>query len=83
MSDLINGLDGPRIAQQELFCGLEDAAAIINWSVIQLTDVARRLGDGQSASLIKICKMLKTEQGKLRAYAAEVKTGTIVRAKPV
>jgi hypothetical protein len=31
---------------------------------------------------MKICKMLKAEQEKLRGYAAEVKTGTIVRAKP-
>ncbi|WP_415756373.1 hypothetical protein [Pseudomonas sp. LT1P18] len=82
MSDLINGLDGPRSAQQELFYGLEDAAAIISWSVIELTDMASRPKDGQSAFLLKICKMLKAEQDKLRGYATEVKTGTIVRATP-
>lgn len=81
MSDLING-DRLRTAQQELFYGLEDAAAIISWSVIELTDMASRPSDGQSAFLMKICKMLKAEQEKLRGYAAEVKTGTIVRAKP-
>lgn len=79
MSDLITGLDGPRTAQQELFYGLEDAAAIISWSVIELTDMASRPSDCQRAFLIKICKMLEAEQDKLRSYAAGVKTGTIVR----
>lgn len=37
MDDLIQGLDGPRTAQQELFYDLEDAAAVIGWSVVELT----------------------------------------------
>jgi hypothetical protein len=34
MAELINDLDGPRTAQQELFYDLEDAAAVIGqwWS---------------------------------------------------
>ncbi|SDO15088.1 hypothetical protein SAMN04489798_2166 [Pseudomonas arsenicoxydans] len=82
MADLIKGFDGPRTAQQELFYDLEDSAAIIGWSAIELTDMASKSNEGQSALLMKICKMLKAEQDKLRSYAAEVKTGTIVRAKP-
>ncbi|SDO60921.1 hypothetical protein SAMN04489798_3397 [Pseudomonas arsenicoxydans] len=82
MADLIKGLDGPRTAQQELFYGLEDSAAILGWSVIELTDTASKSNESQSAFFMKICKMLKAEQDKLRGYAAEVKAGTIVRAKP-
>lgn len=81
MADLIKGLDGPRTAQQELFYGLENSAAIIGWSANELTDMASKPNEGQSALLMKICKTLKSEQEKLRGYAAEVKTGTIVRAK--
>ncbi len=47
MADLIKGLDGPRTAQQELFYGLEDSAAIISWSVIELTDMASKSNEGK------------------------------------
>lgn len=40
MADLMNKLDGPRTAQQELFYDLEDAAAMIAWSVNELTAIA-------------------------------------------
>jgi hypothetical protein len=82
MADLIQGLDGPRTAQQELFYDLEDATAIINWSVIELTDLASQATDaGQSAFLRKMCMILSAEQEKLRRYAEEAKAGRIVRAK--
>ncbi|KAA0995477.1 hypothetical protein FQ192_10585 [Pseudomonas sp. ANT_J12] len=82
MADLITGLDGPRTAQQELFYDLEDAAAIINWSVIELSDMASRATDaGQAAFLKKMCLMLAAEQEKLRSYAEEAKAGRIVRGE--
>lgn len=40
MADLMEDLDGPRTAQQELFYDLEDAASVIAWSVAELTAMA-------------------------------------------
>jgi hypothetical protein len=40
MKALIQGLDGRRTAQQALFYDLEDAAAVIGWSVVELTALA-------------------------------------------
>ena len=40
MADLMEKLDGPRTAQQELFYDLEDATAVLAWSVAELTTVA-------------------------------------------
>lgn len=82
MADLIQGLDGPRTAQQELFYDLEDASAVILWSVSELTRMA---GSGkspdESIALMKISALLKTQQEKLRRHADEVKAGRILRGK--
>jgi len=40
MADLMEKLDGPRTAQQELFYDLEDATTVIAWSVAELTNIA-------------------------------------------
>ena len=40
MATLIEKLDGPRTAQQELFYDLEDATAVIAWSVNELATLA-------------------------------------------
>ncbi|WP_456021518.1 hypothetical protein [Pseudomonas protegens] len=82
MVDLMQQLDGPRTAQQELFYDLEDATAIIGWSVTELSSFARRARSPDEAiSLMKICSLLTVQQEKLRTYANEVKVGTIVRAE--
>ena len=39
MADLMQGLDGTRTAQQELFYDLEDASAV-GWSVAELNKMA-------------------------------------------
>ncbi|BDB19659.1 hypothetical protein cym2001_30240 [Pseudomonas sp. CYM-20-01] len=81
MEELIQGLDGPRTAQQELFYDLEDAAAVIGWSVVELTALAAsgRTPD-DAVALMKICALLAAQQEKIRAYAGEVKDQRIVRA---
>lgn len=73
-------LDGPRTAQQELFFDLEDAAAILGWSVSELTASAERSTAPQEAILLmKMCSLLSAQQAKLRSYADEVKSRRIVR----
>ena len=82
MADMMQQLDGPRTAQQELFYDLEDATAIIGWSVTELTAIAERERSPEAAiSLMKICSMLTVQQEKLRTYANEVKAGAIARAE--
>ncbi|AKS09909.1 hypothetical protein [Pseudomonas trivialis] len=80
MDDLIQGLDGPRTAQQELFYDLEDAAAVIGWSVVELTAMAAsgRTPD-EAVTLMKICALLAAQQEKIGAYANEAKDKRIVR----
>ena len=82
MPDLIEGLDGPRTAQQELFYDLEDAAAVIGWSMIELTRMASvgKTPD-EAIALIKICALLKEKQEKIGFYAGEVKAGAILRSE--
>jgi len=81
MDDLIQGLDGPRTAQQELFYDLEDAAAVIGWSVVELTAMAGsdRTPD-EAVALMKICALLSAQQKKIGVYASEVKDQRILRA---
>ncbi|MHC8326151.1 hypothetical protein [Pseudomonas sp. LB1P83] len=82
MADLIQGLDGPRTAQHELFYELEDATAVIGWSVAELTSMAgRSKSPDEAVALMKISALLKAEQEKICRHADEVKTGRIVRAK--
>ena len=82
MDDLIQGLDGPRTAQQELFYDLEDAAAVIGWSVVELTTLAASgKTPDEAAALMKVCALLAAQQEKIGAYAAEVKDQRIVRAE--
>lgn len=84
MADLIQGLDGPRTAQQELFYDLEDASAVLGWTMAELTSMA---GSGKSPdeaiALMKMCVLLEAQQQKLRGYADEVKDQRITRAKPI
>lgn len=82
MADLMEKLDGPRTAQQELFYDLEDAAAVIAWSVSELTAIAGidRSPD-EAIALMKMCTLLATQQAKLAGYADEVKAGRITRSK--
>ncbi|WP_426113516.1 hypothetical protein [Pseudomonas sp. DSP3-2-2] len=83
MGDDIQGLDGARTAQQELFFDLEDSAAILGWSALELDSIAMRIdagGDAEdAAALLSIYKLLKSEQGRISAYADEAKGGRIVR----
>ncbi|WP_416739058.1 hypothetical protein ACM1ZW_19510 [Pseudomonas sp. NFX71] len=82
MTDLIQGLDGPRTAQQELFYDLEDLASVIRWSIIELSDLASRTkAPLDSLNLSKLCALLTAEQEKVRRHADEVKAGRIVRGK--
>jgi hypothetical protein len=82
MTDLIQQLDGPRTAQQELFYDLEDATAIIGWSVTELTAFAGRARyPDEAIFLMKMVSMLTEQQLKLHGYADEVKAGAIVRAE--
>lgn len=80
MDTLIRDLDGPRTAQQALFYDLEDAAAVIGWSVMELTAMAAtgRTPD-EAAKLMKVCALLAGQQEKLAAYAGEVKEQRINR----
>ena len=74
MDELIKGLDGPRTAQQELFYDLEDAAAVIGWSVVELTTLAASgKTPDEAAALMRMCELLANQQAKLAAYADEVK----------
>lgn len=82
MDELIKGLEGPRTAQQELFYDLEDAAAVMGWSVVELTALAAsgRTPD-EAVALMKICALLAAQQEKMGAYAGEVKDQRIVRSE--
>jgi hypothetical protein len=78
---LIHHLDGPRTAQQELFYDLEDAAAMIGWSVVELTAMAARgKTPDEVAMLMKVCALLVSQQEKLSLYANEVKVLRISRS---
>jgi hypothetical protein len=80
MTDLMKGLDGVRTPQQELFYDLEDLAAVIRWSIVELTDVASRAKTTRDAfELRRVCQILTTEQRKIGRHADEVKAGRIVR----
>ncbi|WP_460163645.1 hypothetical protein [Pseudomonas sp. S2_F03] len=82
MADLIQGLDGPRTAQQELFYDLEDAGAIISWTVGELASMAGcNKTPNESVALMKMCALLEAQQQKLAVYADEVKVGRIMRKK--
>lgn len=82
MADLIERLDGPRTAQQELFYDLEDAAAIIAWSVSELTAIAGiDRSPGEAIALMRVYALLAAQQAKLAGYADEVKAGRIARGK--
>jgi hypothetical protein len=84
MSHRIDGLDGERTARQALFFDLEDSGAILGWSALELTHIAKRIGDAgntnDAAALLSIGKLLKAEQQKLSAYADEVKRDRIARS---
>ncbi|PFG24144.1 hypothetical protein ATH90_2934 [Pseudomonas lurida] len=82
MDELMQGLDGPRTAQQELFFDLEDAAAIIGWSVVELTAMAASgRTPNESVTLMKICALLAAQQEKINGYANEVKDQRIARSE--
>lgn len=82
MDELMQGLDGPRTAQQELFFDLEDAAAIIGWSVVELTAMAASgRTPNESVTLMKICALLAAQQEKIHGYANEVKDQRIARSE--
>ena len=82
MDELIQGLDGPRTAQQELFYDLEDAAAVIGWAVVQLTALA---GSGrtpdEALAMMKIGTLLAAQQERMRVYAEEVREQRITRSE--
>lgn len=65
MEALIHGLDGPRTAQQELFYDLEDATAVIGWSLVELTAMAQsgRTPD-EAVALMKVCALLIAQIGR-------------------
>ena len=80
MATLIEKLDGPRTAQQELFYDLEDAMAVIAWSVNELATIAGVAHSPDDAiALMKMGALLAAQQEKLSDYADEVKAGKIVR----
>lgn len=82
MDELMQGLDGPRTAQQELFFDLEEAAAIIGWSVVELTAMAASgRTPNESVTLMKICALLAAQQEKINGYADEVKDQRIARSE--
>lgn len=84
MADLIQGLDGPRTAQQELFYDLEDATAVIGWSAAELSAMAGRgKSPDEAIALMKISALLKAQQEKIRRHADEVKAGRIVHSTQV
>ncbi|MFK9003933.1 hypothetical protein [Pseudomonas pergaminensis] len=82
MDELIQGLDGPRTAQQELFYDLEDAAAVIGWAVVQLKALA---GSGrtpdEAVAMMKIGTLLAAQQERMRVYAEEVREQRITRSE--
>lgn len=82
MDELIQGLDGPRTAQQEMFYDLEDAAAVIGWAVVQLTALA---GSGrtpdEAVAMMKIGTLLAAQQERMRVYAEEVREQRITRSE--
>lgn len=82
MADLMQGLDGPRTAQQELFYDLEDARAVIGWAVVELTNMASdNKSRDESKALMRICALLEAQKEKIRLHADEVKAGRTVRAE--
>ncbi|WP_413817627.1 hypothetical protein [Pseudomonas sp. MUP55] len=69
---MIDNLDGPRTAQQELFYDLEDAGAVIGWSVVELTAMAAGLNaHDQAAQLLKVCALLGVQQKHAKSRNSE------------
>lgn len=82
MDELIQGLDGPRTAQQALFYDLEDAAAVIGWSVVELTAFAANgRMPSEASALMKISALLAAQQEKILLYSNEVKNQRIIRSE--
>ncbi|AMS22191.1 hypothetical protein AYK59_19425 [Pseudomonas synxantha] len=81
MNALIEDLDGPRTAQQELFYDLDDASAVIGWSVVELTALAAGGHSNDAVALRKVCALLTAQQQRLEAYANEVKAQRISRSE--
>ncbi|AZF11078.1 hypothetical protein C4J93_2881 [Pseudomonas sp. R2-37-08W] len=81
MDTVIENLDGPRTAQQELFYDLEDASAVIGWSVVELTALAAAGNACDQAPMLKVCALLAVQQQRIEAYAQEVKAQRISRAE--
>ncbi|MGB3126663.1 MAG: hypothetical protein WBB95_22870 [Pseudomonas sp.] len=82
MEKLIPGLDGPRTAQQELFYDLDDAVAVVGWSVVELTALAASAQPPEGAvAMMKIVALLAAQQSKLAVYAGEVKNQRIIRSE--
>lgn len=80
MEKLIGGLQGSRTAQQELFYDLDDTTAIIGWSIAELNAMAASIRTpSETATLQKVCALLKAQQTKIGLYADEVKAGKISR----
>lgn len=80
---MIEDLDGPRTAQQELFYDLEDASAVIGWSVVELTALAAAGLSSDAVALRKVCALLAVQQQRLEAYANEVKVQRINRSEVI
>ncbi|NUU36119.1 hypothetical protein [Pseudomonas sp. C2B4] len=70
---------------QQLRRDLKQAAALLKWSGVDLFTIAQRLlafGDEDGANeLMKIALGFQETEDRLTAYADEVKTERIVRAK--
>lgn len=70
---------------QELRSDLNQAAAVLKWSGVDLFVFAKKLlasGDEDSANeLMQIALRFQEIEDKLAGYAGEVKAGQIVRAK--
>lgn len=82
MKELIQGLDGPRTAQQALFYDLEDAAAVIGWSVVELNRLATNAKTPEEALLLmKLGALLTAQQQRIGGYAGEVREQRIIRAE--
>ena len=82
MHDLIQGLDGARTAQQELFYDLEDVAAVLGWSVVELkARAASARTPTEAVTLMKVCGLLAAQQERIGAYAVEVKHQRITRSE--
>ncbi len=71
---------------QMLYEDLEGHAAILDWSALELIEIAKRINDaglsGDAMALVEVGKMLRAQHEIVISLADDTQDGLIVRIEP-